>query len=1023
MKSKKPRSLFSRIHRSIGGTILTSLVFLSLSLPGIGAEVEVFRTGRELIVELERLDLLREAHPGLKAVLKLIGPGGTRDLNIDLADPAVKGSLVVDLSIFGNCTALVLSVMDGSGKSILEKQVAPIPEAPAQSRFADSGHFAHIEKGTAMGPAAPELRIQLPSAKGLRSVPIDRPVRSVSKQAITIPVVTDAEAPLRGAIALSRQTAAPNDPTRASIYLSYKKAIFVDGKLNRWHKFLVEVPIQTAWGEGSGDETVDLGTGIEVHITNELGKPDWQNIQHNILGDDDSDLGQTAVSVDDDGRLYWMASNGLVRFDPATKRFERAPADFTVNSLQKLCPGGDVMKGSPGWLSNGVYFDCSRGRIYLTVFGDLLAAPTGSDTPSRRIGGVFSVPQDWTDAAAFTADIRLHVGSWETATPALYRTPPPLGADVRKLGHPIITDAGLFIQTAGGKYAEAGGPWRLDLDERGYTKAFGEVNGLNDTVSKDGRTTFLPTQETKVNGVAKASMANIGINWGRKLVGMINPGELIIPRASIRQLLMSDGWNDSMLLPPTSKHAYRTYADAPAGVVTVKYDVMNKLKNAPEAKGALADSLSGGPSLGPCYLVTPVPGQSDQALAVCEYAVYPLANLDFSRIGERNAVTKTAVPPGAAITAKLGPYDSLWVAQGDEQWLYITGYTGMTRIKYSKAGKVSASMTSEPFHSRMSPQPVDGHPRGGLKQYDRIFPVFGGRLMNSGAGRSGRGGTAFTTGLELFDPKQLGPEGSPEPVPSQTAAYMSRCCGALRTLQSRLVWNAHDGSVRQEIFGSARPSQVYVDELEAKEKAFVPANLDEKVFRYEVSGDKGLRDLFGFSLPLAENGESLDSVLALSPCHRFLVILLSDGSVYTYHLAENRFVDGIAMKTPAGTPVGLVGFRRPGETILTTPDGQLYFLAAPASADSSNVQFNRLVIGRDGRLTVEPHLEIACASPADWEDLPNSIRCFMPDLKNQDGSVDFIMGWDSKDRTEAKPFVRVISDFVPPSTGRARMDE
>nr|MBP6783098.1 hypothetical protein [Verrucomicrobiales bacterium] len=53
--------------------------------------------------------------------------------------------------------------------------------------------------------------------------------------------------------------------------------------------------------------------------------------------------------------------------------------------------------------------------------------------------------------------------------------------------------------------------------------------------------------------------------------------------------------------------------------------------------------------------------------------------------------------------------------------------------------------------------------------------------------------------------------------------------------------------------------------------------------------------------------------------------------------------------------------------------------------------------------------------PGDWQDLPNVVRCFMPDLKNRDGSVDFILGWDSKDRTEAKPFVRVISDFVPPS--------
>jgi len=1013
-------------HRVIGIAILLGcLVHTSIRAED---KIEVFRTGQELIVQLASPSLLRQSAPGLRASLKLTGPGGNKDLVIDLDDPAVHGAnwfsqsgvrtLVVDLKSFGNPSSLGMEVRDASGKLILEKQFPEIPEAPAPGRFASSSPSgtAYIEKGSTKG-AVPS--IPLPQADALRPVLLRRPERSVTKSAITIPVVTTGEAPLRGAIAQSRQTAAPHDPTRASLYLSYKKAIFANGKLDRWQKFLVEVPIQESWGRGEGDATVDLGTGIEVHITNEVGKPDWQGIQHNILGDDDPDLGQTAAACDDEGRIYWMAANGLVRFDPATKKFQRAPGDFTTGSLQKLCPGGDVMKGSPGWLSGGVYFVCTRGRIYLTVYGDYLTGPTGSDTPSRRIGGVFSVPQDWSDPAAFTADIRLHVGSWETATPTLYRTPPPLGADVRKLGHTMVTEAGLLIQTAGGKYAEAGGPWRLDLDERGYTKAFGEVNSLADTLSKDGKTAFLPTREVTVNGVIKSSMVHVGTIWGRKLVGMFNPGELTIPRASIRQLLMSEGWDDSLLLPRTSKHAFRTYAGAPEGVVTVKYDVMKKLSQTPAAKGALADSINGGASLGPCYLVNAIPGKADQALAVCEYAAYPLVQLDFSQIAEKKAVIKTAFPPQSAIPVKLGPYDSLWVNQGDEQWLYITGYTGMTRILYSKAGKVLSATSSDVFNSRMNPVPVDGNPRGGLKQYDRIFPVFGGRLLNSGAGRSGRGGTAFTTGLELFDPKDLGAPGSPDPLPSQTAASLSRCCGALGTLQSRLVWNAGDGRLRQEIFGSARPSQVFVDELAAGDKAFAPTNLDEKVFRFEINEPTGgLRDLFGFSLPRGVNGESLDSFLALSPCHRFLVILLSDGSVYTYHIAENRFIDGITIQTPAGAPVQPIGFRRPGETLLTGPDGQIYFLVTPFGPQSPAVQFNRLVIDHSGQLAVEPHLEIVGADPDDWKDIPNSVRCFMPDLKNQDGSADFIIGWDSKDRTEAKPFVRVISDFIPPAIHR-----
>jgi len=54
----------------------------------------------------------------------------------------------------------------------------------------------------------------------------------------------------------------------------------------------------------------------------------------------------------------------------------------------------------------------------------------------------------------------------------------------------------------------------------------------------------------------------------------------------------------------------------------------------------------------------------------------------------------------------------------------------------------------------------------------------------------------------------------------------------------------------------------------------------------------------------------------------------------------------------------------------------------------------------------------------DWQDLENCVRYFMPDLKNKDGSSDFIIGWDSKDREQAKPFVRVIKDFIPPTASR-----
>jgi len=124
------------------------------------------------------------------------------------------------------------------------------------------------------------------------------------------------------------------------------------------------------------------------------------------------------------------------------------------------------------------------------------------------------------------------------------------------------------------------------------------------------------------------------------------------------------------------------------------------------------------------------------------------------------------------------------------------------------------------------------------------------------------------------------------------------------------------------------------------------------------------------------------------------------------------------LKTPAGEAVATIGFRRPGEQIITALDGGQFFLTAPACQDDTKVQFNRIVVGNDGLVSIEPYLGIDCASSDDRQDLENCVRCFMPDLKNNDGSIDFIIGWDSKDRGQAKPFVRVIKDFILATTGR-----
>ena len=973
---------------------------------GAAEKIKVFRTGDELVIRLDRFDLLRQNHPGLNAVVQLQGDGKNKDreLPVDLTDDAIQGPLVIDLAKFGRCAGITVTVKNGARQTVATRTVSPVPEIPVESAFDPAtGAPAYIEPGedlrkameaAAAGagkPAAPE--ILLPKATSLRQASLDSPKRTVAHQDITFPVTmkgAGSDAPLAGGVWLGPQTAAPDDPAKGSLYIGFVKSIYDNARNMQWRKFLVEVPIQNSWKDGLGDEAVTLSPKqYELHFTMEPANTGGAN----MLGMGDAGLGSKGeCTIDEQGRIYWRVEGGgalIVRFNPRTKRFEQPPGRFGFHTFQGLVPA------RAGTLITSLCrLTCGHGRIFFTLCNDELGT-----NGNRGVGGVFSIPQDWSNEAAFSADIRLHAGSWETASPTLYKTPPKAGADERKLANSVVTEAGLFISTVGGKYALAGGPWRLDLDAKGNTKFFGEVKSMSDPVAADG-TALTPTRPAKSRDLT---------TWGgnRNLAKGVRGG-VEIPRASIRPLLQIDGWDPSMGRRIGGKHGWTTYDGAPSGVVTVRYDVVEKIQSLPAAQEIFGrDVQGGGPSLGPAFLVTPVPGEAAKVLAVCEYGSYLLAAIDLSDLSEKKQVTKSYLPPGLPpLAVGLGPYNSQWLKQDDAWWLYISGYTGMSRIKYPPRAKDLDTLATEMYHARLSPRPLDRQGRGGMKKIDCLLPVFGGRLIDAGYGISNRGGGPYATGIEMFELKAIGDGRSTDAIPSQTLAYMSRCF-ALKTLRGRVVWNAADGSRRQEIFAaSGSVKKQYVDELGDAEKAAVPANLDAKIFLYEVDEAKGLRDLFGFSLPLTEKNVSSESHIVLSPCNRFLVIMTQNSDLYTYSIAQKKFIDGLSLG--GGSPIE---FHRPSEIIFTSPDGQIFFCKAEGAA----INFYRVAVDDRGRLDVVPHLGVACENPADAKDFDRIVRCFMPDLKNQDGSFDFVMGYEQK---TVKPCIRVIKDFIPPIGNR-----
>ena len=984
------------------------LLLLAGQLCDAADPVTAFRTGNELIVKFDRLDQLRNRHSQLTAVVQLQGPAGAREIPIDLDDPALQGAAVFDLTQFGRCDSVTVTLKHGPGQLLTQRRIAPLPEQPAAAGLlppvgsapSPPERLAYIEPGSALREskqAAP--RIVLPGAPQMRSLALAPAERRVAQRDITFPIIADTDLPLLGGAVLGRQTGFPDDPARTSIYFSCKKAIYDGPRLERWQKFLLEVPVQPAWGTGHGDETITLRPEqFAVHLTDEKTARGV-----NILGAGDGDLGQKGeIDTDDQGRIYWRVEGGgafIVRFDPRTRRFEQPPAPI---QLQKLVPPG-------AWMLNDnlCKVTCTRGRVFFTLCNDTRSSGDPRNPLNRRIGGVFSISQDWRDAQTFADDIRLHAGSWETAPYALYPAPPRPDADVRKLAGASVTEAGLLITTAGTKYE--GGPWRLDLDERGNTRFFGEVDSLTATKTRDGRA-IAPTRLVTVQGIPKGRELNPATGGGRNLI-VYSQGSITIPRASVRLLLLDR--LEGLALRAERKGAFPTYDGAPAGIVTVRYDLTAKLQATPAAQGALAGSLSGGASMGPAFLVTPIPGEPGRAMAVCEYAGYTLSVLDFSRLDAAKTVRKTFFPPQLPASARLGPYNSAWVRHGADPWLYLSGYTGLSRIPYPRGTAATPAVSADLFNSRLLPTSTAGPARTSMKKIDGLLPVFGGRLLDSGYGLDGRGADAFSTGVELFDPHLLG-SGPTNQIPSQTSAHLSRCF-ALKTLRSRIVWNAADGTRKQEIFaasGSIR--RQLINEL--KDPATGPANLDAKVFLYEVSSPGGLRDRYGFSLPTLDHDRAVEGHLALSPCNRFLVIMTQDAVLYSYHLAQPRFVDGIILRGTSDTDVRPVEFKRPSEIIFTAPDGQIFFLTGPLTPTDAALHFQRVQVGDDGRLSIKPHLSLSLERPAASHDFNGIVRCFLPRPPGGDDGYDFVLGYN---QSTVQPFVRVIRGFTEAAkTGR-----
>ena len=406
----------------LASALLTAILF-SLQ-DSHAAEPAVFRNQDELIVQFGDLDRWRQKHPQLKATLRLIGAGGEKLLTVDLADRLMPEAIVVDLTGYGVCAGVALDVKDGEGRTIHAQQVRPIPAVTLPAGSPErAGAWAAIERGSQWRGPTPQTA--LPDVTRLRTATLVAAARSVTARAITYPVIADADLPALASangVLVSRQSFAPRDASKCSLYFSYRKALF-DGattRLKGYRKLLVEVPLQQAWLDRQGDEVITLPLdGFAIHTTEERERfgQRWNAPQgYNLLGESSTGLfqgGQT-VDTDDQGRIYISNVSdgaGIVRFNPQLGKFEPPPVNFHAE-CRKLLPADGEWKRS--WDTELAHIVCTRDRVYL-VF-DRHYRTTTPNGKFETCSGVISLPQEsWDDAEAFRHDIRLHAACWPQA--------------------------------------------------------------------------------------------------------------------------------------------------------------------------------------------------------------------------------------------------------------------------------------------------------------------------------------------------------------------------------------------------------------------------------------------------------------------------------------------------------------------------------------------------------------------------------------------------------------------------------
>ena len=916
-------------------------------------------------------DVARRDYPSLELSYRLIhsdgslGPGRT----LDLTKPWEKPGILIRKD---NTEYAGIVITAGSGANLFFRKFYPLNgtvNAPAVVPTLAENAVIELGQYVTQAPAIPlPDRTQYPTAQ------IGQATHSFDLDAATLQVKSDINFPQVSSgqlCALSRQTDFPTDETKRSLYIPLKSQLFdqATGNPDGVAHYLCEVPLDPAWLSGTDDLALTLDSSqIKVHRTDLVDEDDRP-----ITGDGGGGLGQGSgtMDVDADGNIYFSNSvpTDVVRFNVHTAEWEAPPVDILTLSNTFL-PTDDEILGNGGTNKNG------RWQTYRMV------ASMNHSNPKRMLHGrtisrlifdgtlyewsaLFTLPTDWSDPVAFTNGFKLLVGSWPAADHSFYDDLPVTNGPLRRIQYFRTWGDSVYVKP----YPQSiGGPWRVDVASDNTVENFGTPT------SWSGSGPF----EDYDNGPRDVKPYNAD-----NRIQYEDYGLLIMDRGDLFYCL--NGTENNSL----------------TGQIEISYDaVAYMLENSSEFQ-VLLDNMAG-PSLAPSYMSTHLPGQAGKLLGTGEYGYY-LAEFDVNETtpGEvqKEFLTLDSPDPTVDLPLKvgLGPYGYQWTKLNGDDWLYIGGYTGLTRLKYSENGVPLQRHVMDSFHLGLATVNLDAAGYGPIKRYRYMQHGLDDRMFLTGTHTAARGGTAFTTGLMSFHQSNLDT--------LWRLSYMSRSFVTIR-LKSRIIRDL-DGVPEQEFNMPSYFDAQYALTIPAEQ---VPANTDPKLFLWDYKSGGQMRDLMGFTQP-ALDGSSGIGETAYSNDRRY-IISLQGNQLTTFDPQTNRFIDGKTISYGNNLQVGF--WERPSAYFTRAPDDRL-FLYVRSSDTSTNLLFLEIKVSPAGVLSLEPYLELhsASSSAATLDDSFGVQHTYLPDIANTDGSYDLVLGQE-RSTSGGGTVCRLIKDFIPP---------